>query len=96
MHSLFLKVLQKFREKYRNVKIIVTNVDVNKYRDNNFIDELKRQTDSTKTEEMKNIIFVNSIKDLTDNDYFILDHHINSSGHQKVAEKLLEAIRSNP
>lgn len=92
----FFKVLQKFREKYKNVKIIVTNVDVNKYRGNTFIDELKRQADSAPTDETKNIIFVNSIKDLTDDDYFILDHHINSSGHQKVAEKLLEAIRMNP
>ena len=92
----FYQVLMKFRERYKNAKIIVTNVDVKKYHENTFIDELKRQAASKPAGETKNIIFVNSIKELTDSDYFILDHHINYSGHQKVAEKLLEAIRQNP
>jgi len=94
--SAFLKVLMKFRQRFKNVKIIVTNVDISKYRNNTFIDELKHQSATPGVEEMKNIVFVNSAKNLTDKDYFILDYHITSSGHQKVAESLLKAINGNP
>jgi len=58
----FYQVLMKFRERYKNAKIIVTNVDVKKYHENTFIDELKRQAASKPAGETKNIIFVNSIK----------------------------------
>ena len=94
--SSFLKVLIKFREKYKNVKLIVTQVDISKYRDSNFIDELNRQAATLPPGERENIIFVNSAKDLTDKDYFILDSHINASGHEKVADRLFEAIKQNP
>ncbi len=92
----FLKILMRFREEYKNVKIIVTNVDASKYRDNEFIDELNRMIGDMDVEKRKDIIFVNTLKDLNSGDYFILDYHINSSGHRKVANKLLEVIRENP
>jgi len=74
---------------------MVTYVDIYKYCNNNFIDELNRQAGTLPAEERKNIIFVNSTRDLTDKDYFILDNHINASGHKKVAARLLEAIQQN-
>ena len=94
--STFLKVLMRCREKFKNVKIIVTNVDANNYHDNKFIDELKQQAARMEAEKTENIVFVNSMNELADKDYFILDDHINYSGHKKVAGKLLEAIKENP
>jgi len=91
--AVFLKVLMKYRERFKNIKIVVTDVDVFKYRDNTFIDELQRQAGQLEKEQTKNIVFVNTINDLTDKDYFILDHHINAEGHRKVAAKLLGAIK---
>ena len=94
--SVFLEVLMKFRQRFGNVKFIVTDVDISKYRNNTFIEELHHQTAALGVEERKNIIFVNSAKDLTDKDYFLLDYHIRSSGHEKVAASLIQAIKENP
>lgn len=94
--STFLKVLMRCGEKYENVKIIVTNVDANNYHDNKFIDELQQQSARMEAEKIKNIVVVNSMNDLADKDYFILDDHINYSGHKKVAATLLKAIKEDP
>lgn len=92
----FLKVLIKLRENFKNVRIIVTDIDVWKYRDNHFIDELGKQLELVQDDSKKNIILVNSMKVLTQSDYFILDYHINASGHKKVADELLRAIQQSP
>jgi len=92
--SSFLNILSKFRQKLKDVKIIVTNIDIYKYHKGEFIDELSFLAKRMLTiDEMKNIVFINTTNFLTDKDYFILDYHIRNSGHEKIANKLLEALK---
>lgn len=91
----FWKIFERFSKKFPGIKIIVTDLEPYVYHDNGFIAELNDMLhESQKRGEMKNVVFINSINELTPRDYFILDHHINVSGHQKVASKLLKEIEN--
>ena len=45
--------------------------------------------------KMKNLNIFDSSKILTNEDYFILDDHIKDSGHEKIANEVLNIIKSN-
>lgn len=78
----------------KNQKVLVT--DINAFDDMNSrflhaVDSLLRQSKYTTLKER--ITTVDLSQMLTPDDYFILDAHINASGHEKVAAKLAEYIK---
>lgn len=48
--------------------------------------------DPSNTPLVRRTILINTVKDLTQNDYYILDDHLNASGHQKYAQAILKYL----
>jgi len=58
-----------------------------------FLDDLKKEIDNNSYPDyIKNIKIVKLEGILSTGDYYILDDHLNSSGHKKIADKLLQIL----
>ena len=81
--EIFVKVLESF-EILRNKKIIVLELNSHNKKIDGFLTNIK-----------SNILDLNSISvDLDENDFFILDGHLNNSGHEKVSKSILTFLKS--
>ena len=80
-------ILNKILIENRDIKIILFELNGSNGNDARFYQEL------FKDKSLKDrVILLDSTKILTDNDYFILDDHINKNGHEKLAKEIIEFI----
>ncbi|MFT6332074.1 MAG: lysophospholipase L1-like esterase [Lentimonas sp.] len=91
-----LKIVKKIStEVGPDVKIILFEINGNNRngpRTINILSELIKKEGLAKLEDQ--LTLFNSSKVLDDEDYFILDDHMNKSGHQKIADKIMKIISS--
>lgn len=90
----FINALLNSRISLNGVQIIVFELNDENLNDNKFIIELdKLIRDNTYPDYIENLITIEVSQFLKDSDYFILDDHINNSGHKKIGNLLLDYIR---
>ena len=75
------------------IQIIVFELNDSNLNDNEFISELNKLIqENIYPEFIENMITIELSQLLKDSDYFILDDHINNSGHKKIGNLLLDYI----
>jgi hypothetical protein len=89
----FLKVLESGPPALQKSKIIVFKMDVFNKLNDDFADALDRLVQQGECDGM-DIHAVRLGAILTKDDYFVLDDHINSQGHQKIAETIRQQFFS--
>ncbi|MEQ1587502.1 MAG: hypothetical protein ABL895_16575 [Cyclobacteriaceae bacterium] len=88
----FLEVLMNF-EQLKLKKIVIFEVGSHNANTNQFINALEELVRSGEyPEHIKNAILIRLENEFLDNDYFILDDHLNAQGHQKLANSLLRFL----
>jgi len=91
----FLNAILKSNIDLSNVVIIALEINGYNQNDSLFINSLKnRLSDKNLQLAVKDIKIIDSSLILNDDNYFILDDHMNSSGHKAIAEALAESILS--
>jgi len=93
----YLNILDDIAKKLdSNVKIVT--FEMNSYNRNDSVLDLKIK-EMLKTEQFAHlkdrVITFDASKLLDDSNYFILDDHINESGHSKIADEITKLIQSN-
>lgn len=78
-----------------HIKIILFEISGPEYLNNGFADRLKENLEKEEFAQLKKQIVILDIKEILDKDedYFIIDTHINKYGHQKVSDNLIRIIR---
>lgn len=86
----FTDILFRSAIDFKKVKVLVVDLNEKESMNNDFMDEvnslLKQPAYATRFNT--NLILVPVADLLTERDYYILDPHIRSSGHRKLAERL--------
>lgn len=91
VRDLFL-ILELIQKKYYG-KVIFLNLESNYGNEQEFFPKI--QDYITQNPINKNLIFLNGSNHLGKDDYFLIDSHINSKGHQKIAKEILHIIDKN-
>jgi len=88
----FLTVLKDF-DLSNFKKIIIFEIGSRNENSDDFINAIKNEiTSGAFPEYMTNFILISLKSKFTPNDYFLLDDHLNSNGHQKLSTILLENL----
>jgi lysophospholipase L1-like esterase len=87
----FLSVLKKSGINRYSARLVLFKIDDLEGLNNKFVMAIDSLTDTPEFQEIDIACFDFS-KDLTEEDYFVLDDHLNPSGHIKIATKLKEAL----
>lgn len=87
----FLYVLSQNKQLLQNVQLILLELNPFGMLRRTFIDEVKKKVITGYSDATKNMIFIDNV-DLTADHFFLLDDHINSSGHDLIARRILEHI----
>lgn len=91
----FIHALMTLGAPIHDKNIIVFEVASHGEKGNTFLTELKKEIANEKYPAfIRNIKIVDVQPLLTEQDYFILDDHINTKGHVKVSQELVKAIQS--
>jgi hypothetical protein len=91
----FLHTLMSLGAPLQDKNIVVFEMASHGEKGNTFLEELKKEiADEKYPAFVRNIKIVDVQPLLTENDYFILDDHINTKGHVKVSQELVKAIQS--
>ena len=85
----FFSIVKLLQEDFAG-EIIIFNLESNKTTDKYFL-AFKNYLKNNHLEKIK---LINFSKILNEDDYFIIDDHINVSGHQKVSDAILKIIQS--
>ena len=88
--SAFKFVLTRNKDLLRGKKVIILEVNGHNRYDNLFIDKARRGLADLDLD----LHFIDASRFLTDQDYYVLDNHMMASGHEKVAEAILDVIRA--
>jgi lysophospholipase L1-like esterase len=90
----FLQIIENSKSIPQNVQIIVLSLEQNVEMDGSFEIALKNEILKPGYSKLvKNMKIIDMSNILKDEDFFYLDDHINSNGHQKVAQEILKSIR---
>ncbi len=91
----FLEMIKNSKEISPDVNIILFTLDKHGF-ENWFMEEVQRILNQSFGSSLHDRVrFINFSDDLSKEDYFILDGHINEQGHQLVADSLIELIASD-
>ena len=91
----FIHALQALGGQIQDKNIVVFEIASHGNTGNAFLTELKNEITNDKYPAfIRNMKIVDVQPQLTESDYFILDDHINTSGHVKVSHELVKAIQS--
>jgi len=91
----FIHSLQTSDVPLDKFKIVVFEVASHGEKGNTFIEELKKEITKTEYPDyIRNMKVVDVQPKLTERDYYIIDDHINTSGHKIVSRELLNAIQT--
>ena len=93
----FYNAILKLKPKFKEVKLIIFELNSTNRNDNSFISALRKKYYKKLQEKFPNIILLSIEKDLNINNYFVFDDHMNVSGHKIIANKLEKFLlgRSN-
>lgn len=89
--DIFKFVISRNMDILQDKKIILLDINGHNKYDNNFIRNAKNALADLKLD----VDFIDLGRVLEDDDFFVLDNHMKSSGHQKVAEAILQALRQD-
>lgn len=80
-----------------SVKIILFEISGPEYLNNGFADRLKDNLEKKEFMALKKQIIIMDVKDILnkDQDYFMIDTHINRLGHHKISSHLIHIINSH-
>ncbi|MDH5382028.1 MAG: hypothetical protein OEW75_14320, partial [Cyclobacteriaceae bacterium] len=91
--ELFVKVTEVFADKLLGKEIIIFEINRANENDSFFSNHLKSQFDKYWGENPEFKLKILDVSNMvSDSDYFILDDHLNSEGHKKLAKLLIEHI----
>jgi len=91
----FLEIIKQSPINFSNTKIIVFELDTYPIK-SEFTDSLTMLLNEGKYKPLSTCLLVVDMSGkLKKSDYYILDNHINASGHQAVADVLMNVIRDN-
>jgi hypothetical protein len=91
----FIHSLMASEVPLEKLNIVVFDIGSHGEKGNRFLEELKKEIAKPEYPGfIKRITIVDVQPLLNDDDYYILDDHINTSGHKKVSEALVKAIQN--
>lgn len=90
-----LKIINKMNKIInKNTKIILFEVNGNNYNNDIFANNVKKLLNEEEFKKLQEkLVVIDASKFLTDSDYYILDDHLNSKGHEKIADKLMGSMK---
>lgn len=91
----FLEVLNETSVDFKKVKVFVVFVDNYQFRNSTFSKELQllAQQMPYKQKFAAGLQVIDMYKELSEQDFFLLDPHLRPSGHKKIATRLWEMIK---
>ncbi len=90
----FLNSLVHSNLRLENVQIVLMEMNNANENDDVFLDEVEKQVSANDFPlYIKNIKTIRLANLLSEDDYYILDNHINEKGHEKVGQKLFEYLQ---
>lgn len=93
--AIFLDIIKRGMPASAHPKIIVTYVGDYEDLDNEFLDNVSSfaNTGSSKNKNNQQVRVINLKQLLSKDDYFLLDRHLRSSGHKKIANAIWSVIK---
>ena len=93
----FIEMLLHSPINFKKVKVLVTEINERESMNNNFLNEIASlATAPVYKEHFNNHLITMPMADiLGKDDYYILDSHLRSSGHQKIAARISDYIKQN-
>lgn len=88
----FINALSYLKKKYKNANLVLFEINSTNRNDMSFIGSLEKKYLHKMEEGFFKVSLIDMSKNLTDDDYFVFDDHMNAQGHRAVSDKLISAL----
>ena len=89
----FFHILKKIYELSKQAHLIVLEINGTNQNDDTFLTKVANKVAAEETTPMERVTFFDISEMLTQSDYYILDDHMNQSGHRKIADGLTDFMK---
>ena len=90
--TLFLRILDRHAPALGNARIIVLKMDLIKFLNDDFANAVDSLKSTSQFPNLRNVETLRISNVLNEDDFFILDEHMNTRGHKKIADALRRQI----